>query len=167
MEHFNWLTGFWFPYVNFAIFVAVLVFMGRKPIQTMLSKRKREFEEAYHAAEKAQERAEKKLQELNARLAGLDEEIALLKSQAKADAEAEAARIIARGEAMAAHFESEARRLIVGEQQRAKAQLEAEVLAEVRKQVSTRLQNELSAEQQSSYFHKQLQALNEIAGQPS
>jgi F-type H+-transporting ATPase subunit b len=95
---------------NLVLFLVLLVVLLKKPLSKFFADRRRQVEEEHKKAEADRLRAEELAQEIDARLSGIEVEIANLKSHAAtesqkeekelvAQAEAEAQRIVARGSA--------------------------------------------------------------------
>jgi F-type H+-transporting ATPase subunit b len=95
---------------NLVLFLALLVFLLKKPLGKFFADRRRQVEEEHRKAEADRRRAEELAKEIGARLSGIEVEISNLKSNAAVEsqseekrlvveAEAEAQRIVARGSA--------------------------------------------------------------------
>jgi len=65
---------------NFVVFIAIIVVFTKKPIKAALKKRKEEMEAEINKYKIEKENAEKKLQEYEAKLSGLDNEVAEIKA---------------------------------------------------------------------------------------
>lgn len=95
---------------NLVLFLALLVVLLKKPLSKFFQDRRRQVEEEHRRAEADRRRAEELAKEIDARLAGIEVEIANLRTHAAtesrkeeqelvAQAEADAQRIVARGSA--------------------------------------------------------------------
>ena len=58
-ELFHWFVEYIVPYLNFLIFLAILVYFAKKPLSHLASKRKSTFEAHFKAASEALESAKK------------------------------------------------------------------------------------------------------------
>lgn len=163
MEHFNWIKGFWFPYINFFLFAFVLIKVAKKPLTNILQARRKEYESQFLAAKKEREDADRRLEELNTRMANLDNEIAELRQNAEKEAEAEAARIIEQGRVLAEHIKDEAKRIAQAELEKAQKDLNDQLLNLVHAKVSEKLRSELGKEEHSRINASQVSALAGLA----
>ena len=160
MEHFNWVQGFWFPYINFFLFAFILVKVAKKPLSNLLQARKEEYESQFKAAKKEREEADKRLAELNQRMANLNQELSDLKANAQKEAQAEAARIVEQGRVLAEHIKDEAKRVAQAELQKAQKNLNDQVLELVHAQVTEKLKKELGKEEHSRFVANQVNTLS-------
>jgi F0F1-type ATP synthase membrane subunit b/b' len=151
VEHFDWLLGFWFPYINFAIFLVLAVYFLRKPLANFAAKRRNGYLAAVKAANEAKELATAKLLEIDARLASLDKEIAMIWDSSEKEAEREAAKIIESANRLATHLKAEAQRIADAEILRAKQELRRTVMKEVKAEVEKKIAREFAAPQQKAY----------------
>lgn len=90
-----------FKWVNLGILLGVLVFFLRKPVREFFAERSEQIRKALEEARAAKEAAEREVARVMARVEQLDQEVAHLKNEAVAQAEAERQRILdaARNEA--------------------------------------------------------------------
>ena len=93
-------TGWIFRWINFAIVLSLLIYAFRKAAPTF-RKKAGEIAERIAEGSRAREAAEKQRTEAQAKLAGIEQEVATLRVEAKRGAEAEAERLreLARTEA--------------------------------------------------------------------
>ncbi len=157
MEHFDWLNGFVFPYINFFIYLAILFFFARPALSKMMSAKRDLFLKHAQEAQKAKLQAEEQADILQKKMAGLDKEIATILANAKASAEAEAEAIIKSAEQLAEHLRAEAKRIAQAEVAAARQELQKEIIDEVTAAVANRMLTDVSSEQ-----HQQL-ILNNIS----
>lgn len=83
-----------FKWINFLILFGWLGWKLRKPLLNFLESRRQEIEEGLARAAIARSEAQSKLAEVESRLAGMNEDIRLLKAQALQQAEEERVRIL-------------------------------------------------------------------------
>lgn len=88
-----WYGVFW-PYFQFVIYIAALVFFARKPILAMLDKNRNELRSKLSEAKEATVLAERKVKEYEFQIASLEKEIAGLKEQSLFDAKIERDKIM-------------------------------------------------------------------------
>ena len=161
MEHFDWLKGFVFPYINFALFLFLAVKFFKKPIQQALDGRRKDFERLMQEAKSAKDAAEAKNNELKQRLAKLDSEISLMKAKAKEAAETEAKAMLARAQRLSEQLKEEAKRMAEAEVKNARDQLRREIVEEVKGVVTKRLR-EVSDGEQTAILKKKISAIASI-----
>ncbi len=162
MEHFDWVTGAVFPYINFLIFLAAAIFFFRKPMQTMAAQRRADLDALVAAAKKAKDEAEKQHAELQQRMRGLDDELTRLRDAVRTEAEREAEQIIHQANAVAEHVKQEAKRAAETEVETAKKLLREEIVTQVRKQVESRIVSDVKADNHKQLITKQIDALKNI-----
>ena len=97
---------------NFLLLVALLGYMGHKPIKKFLVTRRRQVEDGLTQAAALKAEAEQKLAEYTHRLESLDEEMASIRADMLKAGEAERSRIVAEAEKKAARMRAETRFLI-------------------------------------------------------
>jgi F0F1-type ATP synthase membrane subunit b/b' len=151
VEHFDWLLGFWFPYINFSIFLALAIYFLRPPLTKLASARRESYLSALKAANEAKDLAVAKLEEIDARLTGLDQEITAIRESSAKEAEREATMIIDGANRLALHIQTEAKRLAEAEILRAKQELKKAILSEVKAQVEKKIASEFAVPQQVAY----------------
>lgn len=99
---------------NLALVIGVLVWVARKPLAGFFSARSRSIRDQLAEAQQAREEAEARLQEIQARMSRLDDELQEIKEAAERDAEEEYRRLIAEAERDAEKIIERARREIEG-----------------------------------------------------
>jgi F-type H+-transporting ATPase subunit b len=114
---------------NVLIFVAILVAVARRPIMDGLKNRSLAVRNQLEEARRLKAEADARAAEVEARLAQLDAQIKQMKTDAEADAAAEAERIRQRAEADAARLKETAERTIREEANRARNELRGEAAA--------------------------------------
>lgn len=162
MEHFDWVSGFWFPYINFVIFAVGVGYLARKPLRGLANSRRNEYKEMLDSARAAQVQAKEQLALVTERMKTLDQELARIKEESKKEAEAEAERIISAGEELAAHILKEAGRVADGEVAKAKSLIQQQVFESMRASVEQKLLNEVSKEQHAGLVEQSLMKLPQL-----
>lgn len=89
-----WYSVFW-PYFQFIIFIVVIAYFARKPIKSMLEKRRDDFRAKLSEAHEAVYLANKKVKEYEAKVASLENELKVLKERNLEEARLEREHIIA------------------------------------------------------------------------
>ena len=158
-HHVDPLMGIILPYVNFAVFVALLIYFARKPAVAAARKRRDDFESLMAEATKAREAAETRLQALTEKQAQLDSEIQEILLSTKAAAENEAAKIVADAERLAEHLKTEARRIAEAEVLRASNELRHEIVAAVKESVGKKITTELTQDAQIALARRRIAEL--------
>ena len=148
---FDWLTGFFLPYINFTIFILLAFKFFRKPIQGIFLKKKEDYDEMLRQANEAREIAERKNRELETRVQGLRLELEQLQERSKNEAEASVAKMLVDAEKLKNHMSAEARRMAAAEVKKAKEQIEEQILSQVKHQVVERLAKQMSEMDQERF----------------
>ncbi len=156
MEHFNWTTGFWFPYINFFIFLFLAIYFFKKPLANLAKGRREKFEEQMRIATEAKRIAEEKLLEIKTRYQQLDQELALLREQAEEATKRESERIVNDARALADHLKREAQQVAAAEVSKAKDALQQLIVESVREKVLATILSEFDAEKRAEYQMKRV-----------
>ena len=164
MENFNWITSVVIPYTNLALFLFLLVKIGKDPMLGAITGRKTSFEQQLKEANAAKEEAQAKHKELSEKLSKLSTEVSEIKNKAKSQAEAEAQKIVKDAETLAAHLTKEAQRIADAEVAKAKSVLRDEILKGVKEKVVGKISAELDLEKQKALFNKQLGSMTSLKG---
>ena len=154
MEHFDWVRGFVYPYINFGLYLAIIFFLARPALKKMFAEKRAAFLRQQEDAQRAKLQAEEQAAILQQKLASLDQEINTILSNAKIAADSEAKAIISSAETLAQHIKTEAKRMAEAEVENARLQLQKTIVAEVSSAVSKRLGSEVNAEQHSKLVLK-------------
>lgn len=162
-DHFDWIKGFFFPYINFLIFCVLLIMFSRKALKEMFAKRRQDFLALVEAAKRAQTEAEEKLRDLNRRLEELDVEVVRIKESARQEGEEEAKRIIEQGKILALFIKDEARRVAQAELMQARSDLQKDLLCSVHEQVRSKLCQDMTMEAQKQHIQKQFERLRAVS----
>jgi F-type H+-transporting ATPase subunit b len=88
-----WYSIFW-PYFQFAIFIAAIVYFAKKPIVNMLSNRRDDLRSRLSEAHEAVALADRKVHEYKSKINSLEKEITELKNQHLQDAKIESEKIL-------------------------------------------------------------------------
>lgn len=161
-SHVDPLMGIVLPYVNFFIFLVLLVYFAKKPAAVAAKKRQEDFKQLMAEATRAKEEAEARLKQLNAQHSLLANEIEEIKSTFQAVAATEAAKILSDAEAFAANLKQEAHRIAEAELARAKQSLREEIVSAVKKNVTLKIQTEMTAEAQLALVQRQIKDLHTV-----
>lgn len=108
-------SSVYYSIINFVIFVALMVYVLRKPLRSYLISRRDTFEAMLAESQKAHQDAAAKLAEFEARLAKLDAEIAEMKRTAQDEGEKDRATIIAQAKDYASKLKTDTSRMIAQE----------------------------------------------------
>ena len=162
MENLDWLSGVVFPYINFFIFLFVLIKVAKAPLLGILAKRKEDYEAIYKKANQEKKDAEVKLAELNSRMTQLSKEVEEVQSKARDEAKKEAKGIIEEGKRLAENIKLEARRIAEVEAQKAQESLERMILDQVYENVLKKLKNDLVETDHEQINAKQIERLKTI-----
>ncbi|MGD9306946.1 MAG: ATP synthase F0 subunit B [Desulfobacterales bacterium] len=124
----GWVATDWFRLINFVVLAGILIFVLRKPVSEALGSRIEGIKAQLADLEAQKEDAEKKLAAYNEKLSQLEKEAEKIVSDYIQQGNEAKARIIQEAEAAAEKLQSQARRNIEHEFERAKQQLQQEIL---------------------------------------
>lgn len=161
-EHFDWVMNALLPYINFTLFLIMAVYFFRKPLNAMASKRRQDYESLFAEAKRIKEQAEQQRKELDARLRGLDAEIASILEKARRTAEVEKQSIIQSAQELAAHLTKEASRVAEAELENAQRNLRSEIVNLVTDQVANRFKQELSPDKQTELVDRRVDQIQSL-----
>ena len=113
---------------NLAVLVFILYRLLRKPLHEFLIKRQDTIREALEHAESARLEAERRNEQYQRRLTGLEQEIAAMRTQTETAAQAEGAQLIANAKMTVVRLEQDTQRLLKDELTRARYQLRQEAI---------------------------------------
>jgi len=142
--------------MNFAVLLALLIFLLRKPAAQFLNGRIKGIQEQLEDLEEKKKAAEKKLADYNERLAKLTEESEQIIAQYKQQGEAAREKILQEAEAAATKLEAQARRTIEHEFNQAKKQLETEVLEKAIAKAEDKLKSRITDADQGKLIDEYL-----------
>lgn len=125
----NW-TKLTLAFVNFTLFIGLLVVLLRKPLRSFFATRRDEIETRLREAAELKQAAEDKYQEYEAKLKALEKEGARILEEARAEGEDEKQRILQAAEKMAARVAEDAQRRIDAEVRAARVALRKEAVSE-------------------------------------
>jgi F-type H+-transporting ATPase subunit b len=143
------LAQFGVSLFNFAIFAAILFFFGKAMLTGVFKARAKELEDKLGRAEREKAEAEAQIQELEGRMAGLQQELEGILAKAQADADAEKARILESARTEAGQILGQAQAEIDFQKRQAETELRA-LVAELAvegaaKRLEGRLQGDTAA----------------------
>jgi F-type H+-transporting ATPase subunit b len=118
-----------YPWINFALLIAVLVYFARKPVQSYFADRRTAIRKDLDEASAMKRRAEERYAQWQRRLADLDRELAEIRASAQQRAEAERTTLLADARAAADRIRSDAAVAVDHELRRARARLREEASA--------------------------------------
>jgi len=128
---------------NFAIFAAILVLLLKGALASAFKARTRELEDKLSQAERDRTEAAAQIQELDTRMAGLQQELEGIMAKAEADAEQEKERILASAKAESAQILAQTLVEIKFQQRQAEDELRALVATLAVEGAATRLEARL------------------------
>ncbi len=165
-ESFHWFVEYLVPYLNFIIFLCILVFFARKPISQLVVKRKMEFDSHFKSANESLLHVKQQFEELQNRNRLLESEIAQMKERAIQDAQNEANRIIEDGKRLAQQILEDAKRMQKAEFYHAQKELENQVLNLVKSTLIKKFENEFDEAKDQKFVGdrlKEMSALNKTS----
>ncbi len=150
-----------FRVVNFAILAGALVYLLKKPLGNYLDAKTEQIRSDLAAAVGKRERAEAERKEAEARLAGLDEEIAEARAKGLAQAEDERRRILQAAENEAARLTEHAKKEIEAELELARRRLTARTAELSIEMAMKKLGDQIGDADRRALFEKGLEKLGE------
>ncbi len=163
MEHFDWLTGAVFPYINFAIFAFLLVKLAKKPLQSAMATRRQEFLTLMESASRAKADAEARTQVLEERMHGLRSEIEAMTAASIRSAEQEANLLIENATKLAENMRQEAKRTIQTEMVEAQRLLRDELVKLAVQRVCKKAVTDVTPAKHNAIIQSSVNELN-VAG---
>jgi len=147
--------------VNFAILVGALVYLLRKPLSNYLDAKTEQIRRDLTEAAGKRERAEAERKEAEARLAGLDREIAEARVKGLAQAEDERRRILQAAESEAARLAENAKKEIEAELELARRKLTARAAELSIEMARKKIREQISDADRRALFEKSMDKLGE------
>lgn len=166
-ESFHWFVVYVVPYLNFFIFLAILVYFARKPLSQAALKRKNSFESHYQSASEALRNAQHQLESLQRRSKALDAEIALMRAKAVSEAESEANKIIEEGKKQAELILQDAKRMRDAEYLQAQSELEREALELAKARLVKKLETDFDASKDRSFIEARVKEMSLLKISPA
>ncbi|MBI2603865.1 MAG: hypothetical protein HYW48_12500 [Deltaproteobacteria bacterium] len=149
------------PYLNFLVFVAILVYFAKNPLRELARKRNDSFESFRAKALAAKKEAESRLEDVQRRLENLDAEIENLKKNAIAEAKKEASVIIGKGRLIAQQMLEDAKRSGDAEVLFLRQRLKEEIAKTAKEVLVSRLQSEFTEKQDEIFSSLKIAELSE------
>jgi F-type H+-transporting ATPase subunit b len=150
-----------FRVVNFAILAGALAYLLKKPLGNYLDAKAQQIRSDLAAAVGKRERAEAERREAEARLAGLDEEIAAVRAKGLAQAEDERRRILQAAESEAGRLADRAKKEIEAELELARRKLTSRAAELSIEMARKKLGEEIGEPDRRALFEKGLEKLSE------
>jgi F0F1-type ATP synthase membrane subunit b/b' len=161
VEPFHWFVEYIVPYLNFLIFLAILVFFARKPLMLLASKRKSTFDDHYKSSSETLTSFRHQFEELQKRYKTLDHEMSLMTARALQDAQLEANRIIEDGKRQARQVLEDAKKMRDAEYLEAQKELGREALSLTKAALIEKLEKDFDGSKDQLFTEKRL---NEMSG---
>ena len=158
-DSFGWFIECVVPYINFFIFLGILVYFSKKPLSQLAGKRKSDFDAHQRLAKETLGRAKEGLDQLTRRMKGLNEEIASMKSKALTEAKREAQKIIDDGKRQAEQILEDAKKLREAEFAEAQRKLALETMSRARADLLGRLEKEFDSSKDKHFIEKRLEEI--------
>jgi F0F1-type ATP synthase membrane subunit b/b' len=162
LEHLDPWKGIILPYINFAIFLGLAIFLFRKPFANMALKRHEQFNKSSGEAAQAHEKALAQAEELRQRLSLLDKDIDNLKTRSRELAEIEAKELVSDAARLAQHLREEARRIADAEMEHARFSFRRDMVEFVRKSVEDKIRRDLSPDAQLAMIRRRTEELGNM-----
>jgi F-type H+-transporting ATPase subunit b len=151
---------------NFAVLLFLLHKLFGKGLGQYLRERRAGIADALAESARLREEAQKKLDEYNQRIAGVEAEVQTLIAEIREQAQAEKARILAQAEAQAAAVKRDAENRIAAEIDRARRSLEREVVNAACDAAETLLRSNATEADQTRLVQEFIDTVANQAGSP-
>ena len=161
MEEFDWVMGAVIPYINFALFLFLAVKFFRKRLNNIALKRRGDYEKLFAEAQQAEQAARAIHEELQNKKQNIENEMQQLINSSKSAAAKEKETTINEAKQVAEHIKVEAKRVAAAEVEQARISLRDEIMAEVKKGVTSKFINELNPESQKALIKKKVSQLKQ------
>jgi F-type H+-transporting ATPase subunit b len=152
-------TGWVFRWLNFAIVFGAIAYAMVKYAGPAFRRYAVEISEQIAEGARAREAAERQRKEIEAKLAGLDAEVAEMRAQAKRDAEAEAQRLRALAREEAQKIEAAGQAEIAAAERAARMELKALAARQAVERAEALLRDELTPKAEAAIFAAFVQEL--------
>ena len=159
-EHHQSFVSMIAPYINFAILVGLLVYLTRKPMAEFLAQKRKAIQKMLKDAEAARDGAVRKMNEMQAKLQGLQGEIDQIKANAEREAHLEKERLIAEAKEEAKRILEATDKEVSNRVKLAVRELRAFAATEAVAQAEEIIKQKLGDENQESLINKYLDNLS-------
>jgi F-type H+-transporting ATPase subunit b len=149
----NSTSGWIFRWINFAIVFSAIVYFFAKVAAPSLRESSKEISEKIAEGARAREAAERQRSEVQAKLAGIGQQVEQIRADAKRDADAEAIRLRSLARQEAEIIERAAQAEIGAAQRAAQRELQAFAAGLAVDRAEALLADEITPEAQASLFH--------------
>src|SRR5262245_59363019 len=147
-----WLTiGRFF---NLAVLIGVLIWVGRKPLQSFYANRTATIQRQLREAQEARRQAEARLAEIEGRMRHLDDEVAALRAVAAEQAEQEYVRLLEAAQHDAEKIVERARREIDGLTRAAQVELRTQAAELAVRLAEERIRTEINDDDRKRLFQR-------------
>jgi F-type H+-transporting ATPase subunit b len=162
LEHFDWITGAAIPYFNFAIFLAALIFLAKKPMKQMAEDRYKKYVDLHADAKNAFEIAKKQNDELKLKLEGLQSEIEELRKISMENAKHEYDVMVAQAKSLGEHIADEARMIAEAEVEGAKEKIKKEIVKQLTDQVTAKIKSDIGTAEHKEIISNQFSKVEKV-----
>ena len=160
MHGVEFLSGILFPLLNFSIFLAVLIYCLRAPLQNFARSQHEQFIASARSASVQAEEMDKLEQEVREGRTRIEQELTALEQQTNADAEREAALIAAEGGKIAAQIKGEVEQIVTAYAAELQVELKRLIMRHVQQELQTLLPQHTTASDAQA-----AQSLRAVGGQ--
>lgn len=148
--------------IDFIVFVAILYFLARKPVAAFLEKRHENAKAEMGAASAARDRAKERIDKYEGLLAGLEDEIARIRGEFKADGERQREKILADALRTSDKLKADTELRIRQETAQARQDLEHEITEAVVTKAEEKLRKQMTPDKQHQLIKAYIQQLENL-----
>jgi F-type H+-transporting ATPase subunit b len=153
----GWVATDTYRVMNFAVLAIALFFILKKPVSQALNGRIQGIKDQLEDLENKKKAAEQSLAEYTEKLATLDKEAEQLVAESIRQGEEAKTRILKEAESMAAKLKEQARKNIEHEFERAKANLQADIVEKALKKAEQLITEKITADDQDKLVDEYLE----------
>ena len=153
----GWMATDTYKVMNFAVLIAILIFVMKKPVSNALSGRIQDIKKQLETLEEQKAGAEKELAGYQEKLATLENEAQTIMDEYVRQGQEAKARILEEAEKTAEKLQLQAQRSIAQEFERAGAQLRAEIIEKAMAQAEAAIKKGIADEDQDKLVDEYLQ----------
>jgi F-type H+-transporting ATPase subunit b len=155
----------YFQFINFAVFIAILVFVGRKPVQDALKNRSNQIAQDILEAQRLQQEAADALAKYENMLQEFQQERDQMLQQYRQQGETEKEELIASGKKEAERIKSDAERSIENDRQSMQNRIERELVEEALKRAEVLLVENLKPQDHTRLTNEYFTQVESLSAQ--
>lgn len=161
-EPLHWFVRYVVPYINFFIFLLILIYFARKPLSQFTLKRKVDFDNHKKLAAEALSLVQTQFEELQRRSNSLAVEIENLKKAAISESQNEAEKIVQEGKRLANQIVEDAKKMRDSEYLELQNRLQKEIFASVKSALENKLSTDFDENMDYGFTRRRAQEMKAL-----